>query len=58
MAYFSFGLGKRLRPLKEDSPLPAWIQGNVEKSSKWIAVAFFAAGTIKDLLLVYVVSQS
>jgi len=44
MAYFSFGLGKRLRPLKEDSPLPAWIQGNVEKSSKWIAVAFFAAG--------------
>jgi len=45
IAVFSFGLSDKLRPLKtEDTQLPSWIQGNVDKSSKKIAVAFFIFG--------------
>jgi len=44
IAYFSFGLREKLRPLKEDNPLPSWIQDNVDSSSKKIAGAFFIFG--------------
>ena len=52
IAFFSFGLSEKLRPLKtEDSPLPSWIQDNIDKSSKKIAGAFFLFGTFKFQLI-------
>merc|ERR1712038_1407194 len=45
IAYFSFGLKDRLKPLrKEESPLPTWIQDNVDSSSRGVGAAFFLFG--------------
>ena len=43
-------LKDRLKPLrKEESPLPTWIQDNVDSSSRGVGAAFFLFGIYIDL---------